>query len=65
MKTKPRYRYTSSIEEAIKKGDSARIFTEGHPVFGSTWIRTSTVVKYNKETKEIETRNSIYEHTGE
>lgn len=64
MKIKPRYKYSTSIEEAIHKGDPARIFTVDHPVFGSEWVRTSAVVEYNKETKEIETLNSIYEHIG-
>ena len=64
MKIKPRYKYSTSIAEAIRKGDGARIFTVDHPLFGSEWVRTSAVVKYNKETKEIETLNSIYEHIG-
>ena len=58
---KPKYKYSSGITEAIRKGESARIFTIDHPIFGSNWVRTSTVIKYNKETGEIETRNSVYE----
>jgi len=61
---KPHYQYSTSIEEAICKGDSARIFTVDHPLFGSNWIRTSKVVKYNKKTKVIETLNSVYECVG-
>lgn len=64
MKNKPRYKYSTGINEAIHRGDSARIFTVDHPLFGSEWVRTSAVVKYNKETKEIETLNSVYEYIG-
>lgn len=64
MKSKPRYKYSAAITEAIHKGDGARIFTVDHPVFGSNWVRTSAVVEYNKETKEIETVNSVYEYIG-
>lgn len=64
MKIKPRYKYSTAINEAIHKGDGARIFTVDHPTFGSTWVRTSAVVKYNKKTKEIETLNSVYEYIG-
>ena len=61
---KPRYKYSTAISEAIHEGNSARIFTVDHPVFGSEWVRTSAVVKYDKETGEIETRNSVYEYIG-
>lgn len=61
---KPHYKYSTAITEAINIGDSARVFTVDHPVFGSEWVRTSAVEKYNKETGEIETRNSIYEYIG-
>lgn len=64
MKIKPRYKYSTSIAEAIHKGDGARIFTVDHPLFGSEWVRTSAVVNYDKETKEIETLNSVYEYIG-
>lgn len=64
MKIKPRYKYSTSIAEAIHRGNRARIFTVDHPLFGSEWVSTSAVVSYNKETKEIETMNSIYEHIG-
>lgn len=34
----------------------------GHPIFNkSPWIRTSLVVKFDKEKMQIETLNSIYD----
>lgn len=62
--TKPIYKYSAAIEEAIGKGRSARIFTVDHPLFGSNWVRTSFVVKYDRKTRRIETLNSIYEYIG-
>lgn len=44
MKTKPRYKYSTGINEAIHKGDGARIFTVDHPTFGSTWVRTLSLI---------------------
>lgn len=35
-----------------------------HPSFHN-WIRTSEVIKHNKETGEIETLNSLYKLIGE
>jgi len=61
---KPTHKYSSAIFEDIRKGHSARIFTVDHPLFGSEWVRTSLVVKYDKKTKQITTRNSIYEYIG-
>jgi hypothetical protein len=61
---KPHYQYSSAIEEDIRRGIGARIFTIDHPLFGSNWVRTSNVVKYDKKTKVIETLNSVYECVG-
>lgn len=64
MSIKPVYKY-SEVEGSIKKGHRARIYTKDHLLFGTTWVSTSAVVKYDRKTKNIETLNSIYKYVAQ